>query len=190
MTWHPGALLTLETERFCVRSITREDVGEALLDWLADPEVMMGLNLPRRRLSRLQAVQYALSHDNRTRFMLVIETKATSALIGVFYIWVDPQQKSAETGVVLGDRAWWGQGVVTEVRSEVLSFLFDTMGLARVAGRTHGRNISSIFNYQALGFTCEGVLRGHYHPVEGLAVGDARLDQLVFGLLAEEWRQR
>ena len=67
MTWTPGALLKLPTERFLLRTMTREDVTDTYLGWMADPGVMVGLNLPRRKLSRLQAVQYVLSHDNRTK---------------------------------------------------------------------------------------------------------------------------
>ena len=43
--------------------------------------------------------------------------------------------------------------------------------------------MSSIFNYQAMGFTCEAVLREQMTSVNG----EERLDQLMFGLLRSEW---
>jgi RimJ/RimL family protein N-acetyltransferase len=186
MNWKPGDLLTLETERFRLRSMLREDVTEDYLKWLADPEVMVGLNLPRRQLSRLQAVNYALSFDNQSRFKLIFEDRDGDRAFGFFTITSDPGHRSAETAVVLGDQSYWGKNAVIEGRTAIINFLFDTLKMHKVIGRPHGRNISSIFNYQALGFTCEAVLREQMRSVNE----DERLDQLVFGLLRSEWEER
>ena len=129
MSWTPGALLSLTTERFELRTMTREDVTEELLTWLADPEVMAGLNLPRQRLSRVQAVRWVLSHDNQQRFFLAICPREASAPVGFFTISCNVGHETADTSVVIGNRDWWGQNVVVECRSAILDFLFDEMGL-------------------------------------------------------------
>lgn len=185
MTRAPGEIVRLETARFVLRSVTREDVDEAFLSWMADPEVMLGLNMPPQRPTRLQMVHYALSHDNHTRFMLIIEPR-NAAAIGFFTVTLVPVHGVAETAVVVGDRRWWGKDVVIEARSAILNFVFDELGAEKVMGRPHGRNVASIFNYRALGFTCEAVLRQQMR-----AVGEGgRLDQLVFGLMRDEWLAR
>jgi len=183
MNWEPGALLKLETERFVIRTMIREDVTDDFLSWLLDPEVMLGLNLPRRRLSRLQAVRYVLGHDNRTKFFLTICLRQEGRQIGFFTVDCNLQHKSAETSVVVGDRDFWGKNVVIEARSALLNFLFDQMKMHKVLGRPHGRNFSSIFNYKALGFKCEGILREQMCSIQD----NNRLDQLIFGILREEW---
>lgn len=186
MSWEPGALLTLQTERFIVRTMTREDVTDTFTGWLADSEVMLGLNLPRKRLSRLQAVRYVLGHDNRTTFCLAICLREDGRQIGFFVVQCESRHATADTSVVIGDRSYWGKNVVMESRAALLDFLFDQMDLHKVTGRPHGRNISSIYNYQALGFKCEAVLREQMRSIED----DQRLDQLVFGMLREEWHER
>lgn len=183
--WKPGDLLELKTERFTLRSVTREDVTDDYLRWVADPEVMMGLNLPRRRLSRQQAVRHALAHDNRSRFFLMICPDKAPA-IGFYIITVDPKHGFAETSVVVGKREFWGKNVVVETRSALLDFLFDVVRVHKVIGTPHGRNISSIFNYKAMGFECEAVLREHMLSVDG----ETRLDQLVFSMFKEQWQAR
>lgn len=184
--WRPGKLVHLESPRFVIRSLTREDVGDAFIGWLADPEVMIGMNLPRRRLSRTEAVAYVLSVDHRRSFRLGIQLRDGGALIGCFSVDVDPLHGWGETAVVVGERSWWGKDVVREARARLLDFLFDEVGLHRVMGRPHGRHFASIYNYKVLGFRLEGVLRQHLQA-QG---GEGRLDQLVFGLLRSEWQAR
>jgi len=183
--WEPGALLALQTDRFELRSMTREDVTEAFIGWLADPDTMLGLNLPQQRLSRAQAVRFVLGFDNRARFCLGIFPRGGSQ-IGLFVVECNPRSHCADTSVVVGDRAWWGRDVVRETRGALLAFLFGTLGQHKVTGRPHGRNFASIYNYKALGFRCEGVLREQLLAVDG----KSRLDQLIFGLLRSEWLAR
>ena len=73
-----------------------------------------------------------------------------------------------------------------ETRATLLDFLFDQMDLHKVTGRPHGRNFSSIYNYKALGFHCEAVLREQMRSIKD----DQRLDQLIFGMLRDEWHAR
>ena len=186
MTWTPGALVALQTERFNLRSIEREDVTEEFAGWLADPAVMVGMNLPRKRLTRVQAVRWALAFDNRRGLMILVTDRSDDRQVGMFTISLDTVHNTAETAVVIGNHDYWGKNVVVECRTALMDFLFDEIGVHKVIGRPHGRNFSSIFNYKAMGFTCEAVLREHMRPIDG----DGRLDQLIFGMLRTEWQAR
>ena len=186
MTWYPGSLVSLETERFRLNSIEREDANETLAEWLADPEVMLGLNLPRRRLSRADLVSYATSYDNTRRFCLMVRPKDGDNPIGLFTATADQKNLIAETAVVIGDRFYWGRDVVREARPVIIDFLFEELGMHKIMGRTHSRNFSSIFNYKVLGFKCEGVLREQLRTIDG----KQWLDQVIFGMLREEWHNR
>jgi len=184
--WTPNALLQLETERFIISSMLREDVTEEFTDWLSDPDVMMGLNMHRKRLTRPQAVRFVISCDNHSRFCLAVKDKANGQLIGLFIVNCDLNQQIAETSVVIGNKDYWGKDVVKEARFVLLDFLFDQMNMFKVIGRPHGRNFSSIYNYKALGFTCEAVLRQQMKAINS----EQRLDQLIFGILKDEWLQK
>lgn len=186
MSWQPGVALELVTARFTIRSMNREDVSEVFIGWLDDPEVMLGLNLPLRRPSRAQAVRFVLEFDNRARFFLGIFEREGGAQIGFFTVDCDLHSGCAETAVVVGDRAWWGRDVVRETRTALIDFLFGCLAVHKVLGRPHGRNFASIYNYKALGFRCEAVLREQMPALDGVG----RLDQLVFGLLRSEWLAR
>lgn len=186
MAWSPGSLLEIETERFILRSVTREDIDDDFIAWFADPEITLGLNMPARRMTRVQHVAYAMNHDNQASFMILVFDKVSGDKVGMFTISYQKLHRVAETAVVIGNKSYWGQNVVVEARSALLKFIFEELNAHKAIGRPHGRNMSSIFNYKVMGFTCEAVLREAMTD----ASGEGRLDQLIFGLLRSDWKAR
>jgi RimJ/RimL family protein N-acetyltransferase len=184
MAWRPGEILRIETERFSLRSLTPVDVTASYIKWWNDPEIQDGLNMPPRGWKKEHAVKHISNFDNITRFHLVIVCKEQKRMIGFYTMFVDPRTKVAKSNIVIGEKDYWGKNVVQEVRARMLSFLFNDLGMEKVKGEISGRNLPSIFNYKAQGFTCEGILRSemqHYKEKEG------RADKYLFGLLRDEW---
>ena len=95
---------------------------------------------------------------------------------------VNYRQRVTKTNVLLGNRDYWGKDVVVEVRARMLEFLFERLRMEKVAGEILGRNLSSIYNYKAMGFRAEGVQRSHI-----MAASGGRTDVYHFGLLRKEW---
>jgi RimJ/RimL family protein N-acetyltransferase len=181
--WQPGQPLRIETERFFLRSLTPDDATITYVSWWNDPEVQAGLNSRPRRWDKQRAIQHIAQFDNFKGFHLGIFCRDTGRMIGFFAAFPNPNTKVAKTNVVIGEKDFWGKHVVQEVRPPMLDFLFQVMGMEKVKGEIRGRNYPSIFNYKAMGFTCEGILRKdlvHYS-------GEGRADVFLFGLLREEW---
>ena len=185
MSWAPGNPVVLETERYQLRSLTPADSTERYLDWTADPEVMLPLNRQPRRLEREELARYIASFDNRTRFQLGVFCRHTGEHVGIFTVELDLPNLLARTNVLIGERAHWGVGIILETRAAILDFLFDTVGIEKVWGTPLARNFAAVYNYQAQGFRCEGVLKAHIRAQSG-----ERLDQYLFALLNQEWRNR
>lgn len=185
MPWKPGTPVQIETARYTLRSLTPADVDDRYIGWLGDPEVMQTLNMPPRRPKRADIERYVARFNNKTSFHLGIFDKATGTKIGIYSIYVDLGNSLAETNVAIGEREYWGRKAVLETRAAILDFLFDAVGVFKVWGRPFARNFPAVFNYKAQGFTCEGVLRQHRKSFDG-----GRLDQLMFGLLRDEWHAR
>jgi len=186
MSWTPGTPVRLSSKRFILRSMTIADVNRVFMGWLNDTELCAGQNTYVKITSRKQAQKMLTQADNRNLFYLLIGASIAEKPIGYYSVRVDPDNQVAETTVVLGDKNYWGKKVVLETRAVLLDFLFDTVGVQKVMGNPHGRNLASIYNYKAQGFTCEAVLREQLKSV----VDGTRLDQFVFGLLRREWRTR
>ena len=180
--WRPGTPLRTGSERFTIRSLGSADVTPAYTAWWNDAELQRGFNMPARGWGAAEALRHVSRFDNRSQFHLGIFPHGETQPIGFFTILANPQTRVAVTNVLVGDRSWWGRRAPLEVRRHLLPFIFGPLGMEKVKGTIHGRNLPSIFNYEAAGFRCEGVLRS-----ELPAVGGGRADIYVYGLLKEEW---
>jgi [ribosomal protein S5]-alanine N-acetyltransferase len=182
--WRAGMRLQVETERFLLRSLLPKDVGAVYISWWNDVELQKGFNSPPRNWGQQHVTKHLQQFNNKTKFHLGIYCKETSQLIGFFAMFVNYQQKVAKTNVLVGNREYWGKNVVLEVRTIMLGFLFNELAMEKVEGEILGRNLSSIFNYQAQGFKSEGVRRSQILDPEG-----NRTDIYHFGLLKSEWQK-
>ena len=184
MSWASGQPVRLTTKRFVIRSMVPKDINATFLKWQSDRELRAGQNQKPGKVGRDEAFKILRRADNAAVFYLMIGASVAELPVGFFGITADMSDRYAETFVVIGNRDYWGKGTVLEARAALLDFLFDDLGMHKVLGRVHGRNLPSIFNYKAQGFTCEAVLREQLTS----ATDGSRLDQLVFAILAEEWR--
>ena len=178
--WKPGRPVRLETERFRLRSMSRREVARRTQPWTEDVEVMAAIERraggwPLRRWRRAFP-----RFDDKRHFCLGIYGRVDDRLLG--YHTATLHDGAAFIGVLVGERAWWGRGVVVETRAELIRFLFEAVGAARIWGTPFARNFASIYNYQRLGFVYEGTLRQHRSARDG-----GRADLPIFGLLREEW---
>jgi len=179
-----GRPVLIETERFHLRSLKPVDVSERWLGWLKDPEVVHPANAPVRHLSREQLAKYIASFDNNQNYLIGIFDKTSRIQLGFFYIDVDTAHDTATFNVIIGEKSWWGKGIVNETRGALLDYFFDRLGMGKICGGPLSRNFPAIFNYKAQGWIYEGTLRGQFKSV----VDGSRLDQLRFRLLPGEWR--
>jgi RimJ/RimL family protein N-acetyltransferase len=183
-TLAPGRPIELETARFRLRSLKPIDASERWLGWLKDPEVVHPTNAPVRHLTRQELAKYIGGHDNYSRYLIGVFAKPTGVPIGFFFIDVDRAHDTATFNVIIGEKSFWGKGVVNEVRTALLDYFFEELHMAKVCGGPLSRNFPMIFNYKAQGWIHEGTLRGHFKSV----VDGSRLDQIRFRFLPHEWQ--
>jgi RimJ/RimL family protein N-acetyltransferase len=179
-----GKPITLETARFRLRSLKPIDASERWLRWSRDPEVMHPTNAPVRQITREQLAQYIGSHDNFHRYLVGIFLKEGGIQVGFYFVDVDRPHDTANFNVIVGEKDWWGRGVINETRAALLDHFFDQLNMGKICGGPLSRNFPAIFNYKAQGWIYEGTLRGHFKSV----VDGSRLDQLRFRFLPHEWR--
>ena len=91
--------------------------------------------------------------------------------------------RSAEFGYDLRPE-YWGRGLMTEALTAILDFAFTRLDLNRAQIVLMPRNGHSRRLAERLGFTEEGTLREHDLDERG-----ALCDDVVFSLLAREWRR-
>lgn len=177
--------ISVQSQRFLIRTLSESDVNDEYVCWLNDDEVTRFLNSRGKRRTREDIVKYVVKHDNISSFHLGVFVKETKKHIGNYSIYCDFANSVAQINVLIGDRAWWKQGVVVETRAALLDFLFDELEIGKVCGTPYARNLAAVYNYQAQGFKLEGILRDHRVLHDG-----TRSDVLCFAMFRDDWHAR
>jgi RimJ/RimL family protein N-acetyltransferase len=184
MTTPPkGRPVILKTERFALRSLKPSDASERWMNWLKDPEVMSPLNAPIRKWAVKELMAHIGSADNNERYLIGIFDLSSNVQIGFFMVDVDLMHRRANFNIVIGEKSWWGKGVVNETRAALLDEFFNNRSIEKATGMPLARNFPAVFNYKAQGWRHEGTLRGQCLSVED----GSRLDQYQFGLTKDNW---
>ncbi len=171
-----------------VRLRVREPEDEPLLhSWFNDPDVTEHLTM-----------RYPLSHKSEKEFIEAkynptykeaefgIETLADGCLIGGAGLFnTSPENRSAELGIAIGDKAFWDGGYGTDTMRTLCRFGFDMMNLHRIQLDVYEGNARAQHVYEKVGFQVEAVRRqahykfGHYMNVVvmGLLEGELRPEE-------------
>ena len=112
------------------------------------------LNLEEEHLQR---VVLLIIHEHNCIEVVVV--KDENALIGtITAVKTDDEIKAAEIGYCVG-RNWWHKGYTSEALGAVIDFLFDEVGLNRIAARHDVNNPNSGGVMKKCGMQFEGIMR-------------------------------
>jgi RimJ/RimL family protein N-acetyltransferase len=115
-----------------------------------------------------------------TGVTFAVEESATGALVGHVSLTVEPHRQGEIGFIFHPDHQ--GRGYATEAGRAVLGIAFGAYGLHRVFGRLEARNAASARVLEKLG------MRREAHLVENEWVKGEWQSELVYALLAREWR--
>jgi len=97
---------------------------------------------------------------------------------------MDPQNRNAEIGILIGEKQHHGQGYGKEATSLLIDHAFNRLNLHKITTGMVLENFPSKKMFEALGFVQEGNLR------EQFFLNGRYCDSLRYGLLASEWRAK
>lgn len=168
----------LETERLRLEPLKADDAAH-LYPIMGDPEVMAYWDVPEIDdpdiVAEIVNGQVEGMRSGRAVYWAMRTLHGRDFLGSCDLSEIDRWNRRAEVGFMLGREAW-GQGYALEAMRTVVAFAA-TSGLRKLTARTHLGNRRSESLLDKLGFSEEGLLRGHI-----LKDGERR-DCRVFGLL-------
>ncbi len=177
--------IELAGPRFLLRTLRPGDETPAYLAWLEDEEVTRYLELRFESMDAGKLRKWIESFDNESRFLFGIHDRETGAFIGTATLYdVRPMHGLANYGYLVGEKAFWGRGVVTEVIRLLFDFAFDVVGVRKISTGCLAPNLASVVNYKRLGLRPEGTLKEHRRW------GDGYCDEYIYSITADEWRAR
>lgn len=172
---------TLMTARLVLRPLSRGDLA-AMHALLSDPDSMKyWSHPPHTSLDQTQAsLDRALVEDGTCRTWAI--TRDGGECLGWATLFA-VKDKMGCAGYILAP-SLRGQGLAEEAMRAVLNYGFEVWGLHRLTAHIDPRNHASGGLLRRLGFIQEGFQRRDY------VYGGEYLDTGVFGLLADEWREK
>ena len=167
----------LESERLLLRPIELADVNEAYRAWMNDPAVMQYTESRFQSHSMEQIRQYveSVQADASSRFFAIIE-KASAKHIGNVKIGhMQPVHRSADVGIIIGDKSSWGKGYATEALKLAAGYAKETLKLHKLWAGIYANNPGSVAAFRRAGFVEEGRFAQHWFSngvyVDGIQMG-------------------
>lgn len=165
-----------------LRYLTPEDVGDAYLRWLGDPETMR-FTESRHTTHTIDSVRayVAKCATGTTDHLFGMIELASGRHIGNIKIGpVNAYHHHASVGLIIGEKDCWGKGYATEAIGLAARHAFSTLGLHKLTAGVIAGNESSLRAFARNGFVIEGVRRKQN------LCGDDWRDEIMLGLLQED----
>lgn len=180
--------MDFKTERIIIRPVGIGD-KESIFSYRADPETNKFLSLIPHTVDDVEEFIKKSSFEMNVPgkwFQFVIIEKVTNQLIGdigIHFLEIDSENKQVEIGYTL-DRRFRGNGYATEALSVIINYLITSLNKHRIIASIDPTNIASIKLIERLGFRKEA------HFIESLFFHGKWVDDLVYAILAKEWKVR
>jgi RimJ/RimL family protein N-acetyltransferase len=174
----------IQTKRLLLRPLQAED-ADAMFAYRSRDDVCRYLLHPaqtREQVGTRAANSRAELTDEGQVLALAAVEQESGAFVGdVVLMWHSREHRAGELGYVL-DPNHAGHGYATEAGAALLRLGFDELGLHRMVGRLDARNTASARVLEKLG------MRREAHFVENEFIKGEWTDELVYAVLATEWR--
>jgi RimJ/RimL family protein N-acetyltransferase len=175
----PGTTIT--GDHIILRPLNKTDI-ENRVRWFNDPDIRKTLIISEQfELKKTIRWFEKIQHDNsRVEFIMETPQKAPVGVIGLAGI--DSTHRTAEIYLVIGQKEFWGKGLMFEAESLLINWAFNYLGLEKIWAEARPENIASLITMKKIGFNVEGTLRSEK------VVDGTRIDTLRLGLLKNDFK--
>lgn len=171
-------------DRIRLRAPERNDIP-MFVRWFNDPEVIAGL-LIAQPMSQADEERWfdRMLERSTEEHPLTIEVRLGDewkAIGNTSFHNVDWRCRSAEIGIVIGEKEYWNKGYGTEAMRLMLHHGFSTLNLNRIMLDVYASNPRAIRSYEKCGFVHEGRKR------QAMYKDGVYTDILIMSVLRGEW---
>jgi ribosomal-protein-alanine N-acetyltransferase len=162
-----------------LRALTEQDVKGSYSAWLNDPEVTRYNSHGRFPMTVDKLLNYVtVSKSSDRDLVLAVVDKSNSVHIGNISLqninWID---RNAEIAFLLGDKSYWGKGVMLDAGILLISHGFKLLNLHRIYCGTSAENLGMQKLAVKLGMEKEGLRK------QAIFKNGKYIDIIEYGLL-------
>jgi ribosomal-protein-alanine N-acetyltransferase len=151
--------------------------------WVNDHETTEYMSIGRYPLTKTKLAEYIKRYNSSQDFLLGIFLKEDGRHIGnVTLHYIDTHNRSAEIGILIGEKDCRGHGYGREAVVLLVAHAFNRLGLHKLTTGMVESNIASQRMFEKVGFVQEGRIQ------ESFYINGQYCDCLRYGLIANEWK--
>jgi ribosomal-protein-alanine N-acetyltransferase len=147
---------------FYLRELRLSDIEQGNWPaWFNDPEITLFQNkgiFPNTLEKQKQYFDY-LESSNRDVVLAIIDKSSGRHVGNVGLHQIDWVHRSAELGIVIGEKEAWGKKIGKEAWQLITNYGLNTLNLHRIYAQVVEGNIPSCKSAEASGFKSEGLIR-------------------------------
>jgi [ribosomal protein S5]-alanine N-acetyltransferase len=170
-------------EHVGLRALTSADVGERYLSWMNDREVTQFLEsrFVRHTIDSLHEYVDEMSARSDVLVLAIVELRDDRHVGNVKIGPVDVRHRTADLGLLIGEKDRWGKGYATEAIRLATRCAFEQLDVRKLTASCYSSNVGSVNAFRRAGWRYEGA-----RPQQFLADDGSSQDQILFGVLQSD----
>lgn len=151
----------IKTANYILRPFKAEDAYLWQV-WDVDQEVQAHMPEPENTPQDIKE-QYEYIKDcelDSEGYYFSIETNSGVTIGTISLFEINEHHKTAELGMLIGDKAYWGKGVATEVVKALIDYAFKNLKIKYISAEIESGNIGMQKVLENSGFVSDGVFKG------------------------------
>ena len=169
-------------ERIYLSPISMENI-EDFMRWINDPEIAHTTSFHSRVISLIQETEFVEMLAKEGNIFSIVTHKDDTVIGNCSFFGIDETNRSAEIGIMIGEKEYQNKGYGTEATNLLLKFGFENRNYHSIHLHVFSFNERGIACYEKVGFKPQGVRR------EAVIRGQHKYDMIYMDILADEYFQ-
>jgi len=154
-----------------------EDITPEYISWLNDQEVVKFSNQRFLKHTHKTSVNYFQSFERTPNLFLAIKDLSSKKIIGTMTAYISEQHQTADIGILLGNRDYWGKGIGFDAWATLVKWA--SANYRKVSAGAVAVNKPMIALMEKSGMEFEGLKKHHE------IVNDCPTDVLFYGKFSD-----
>ena len=164
---HPHEII--ETENLLIEPFSEKYLNERYVSWLNDPDVVRFSRHRYKRHTLDSCKKYLESFKDSPNCFWAITIKSESEHIGNINAYIDETNRTADLGIMIGEKGFQHKGYGVEAWKAVCDFLFTNKKIRKISAGTLSTNATMLRIMKKTGMQEDG-RRVKHHIWEGREV--------------------